>query len=437
MPRRYVMVGNGPAGVSAAEAVRGRDPSADILIVGEEKVGFYSRPGLAYLLTGTVPESHLFSRREAEYRRHGLRRLVGRVVRIDRSGRRLELQGGASVAYDRLLLAPGARALRPKLPGMDLDGVVTLDNLEDARRILKMARRAKAAVVVGGGITALELAEGLAAQGVRTHYLLRKDRYWGNVLDAHESELVESRLEAEGIRLHRHSEASAILGRGGRVAGVELADGRRLEARMVAFAIGIQPRIELAQAAGLACDRGIWTDEYFRTTDDDIYAAGDAAEVLNPATGGRVLDSLWSVAIDQGRTAGANMAGAGEPYRRGVPFNVTRIGGLTTTLIGAVGTGKEDGDLVALARGDSEAWREQADGFTVESEADVSRVRVLVGERAVLGAIVMGDQTLSRPLQDIIRGQVDIRPVRQQLLRAAHELPAILKAVWRDTRAGP
>jgi NADPH-dependent 2,4-dienoyl-CoA reductase/sulfur reductase-like enzyme len=144
---------------------------------------------------------------------------------------------------------------------------------------------------------------------------------------------------------------------------------------------------------------------------------------------------LWSIAIDQGRAAGANMAGAGEPYRRGVPFNVTRIGGLTTTLIGAVGTGKEDGDLVALARGDSDAWREQADGFTVESSADVSRVRVLVGERAVLGAIVMGDQTLSRPLQDIIRGQVDIRPVRQDLLRAPQDLPAILKAVWRNTRA--
>lgn len=437
MPRRCVMVGNGPAGVSAAEAIRRRDPSADILVIGEEKVGFYSRPGLAYLLTGTVPESHLFSRREAEYRRQNLRRMVGRVARIDRTGHRLELEGGASVPYDRLLLAPGATALRPGLPGMDLEGVVSLDKLEDARHILKLARRAKAAVVVGGGITALELAEGLAAQGVRTHYLLRKDRYWGNVLDAHESELVESRLEAEGIRLHRRSDVSAILGRGGRVAGVELADGRRLEAGIVAFAIGIQPRIELAQVAGLACDRGIWTDEFFQTSDEDIYAAGDAAEVLNPATGGRVLDSLWSVAIDQGRAAGANMAGAGEPYRRGVPFNVTRIGGFTTTLIGAVGTGHEDGDLVALARGDSEAWREQADGFTIESEADVSRVRVLVGERAVLGAVVMGDQALSRPLQDIIRGQVDIRPFREQLLRAPRELPAILNTVWRDSRARP
>ena len=360
---------------------------------------------------------------------------MGRVTRVDPKVRRIETQAGPTIAYDRLLLAPGARALKPNAPGMDLDGVVTLDCLEDARRILRLARRVHAAVVVGGGITALELAEGLAAQGVTTHYLLRKDRYWGNVLDPHESALVESRLASEGIRLHRQADVAAVVGRGRRVTAVELKDGRRLEAGMVAVAIGIQPRLELAQAAGLTCDRGIWTDEFFRTSDPDIYAAGDVAEVYDPASGRRVLDSLWSIAIDQGRAAGANMAGAGEPYRRSVPFNVTRIGGLTTTLIGAVGTGREDGDLVALARGDSEAWRQQADAFTVEAEADVSRVRVLVGERFLLGAVVMGDQTLSRPLQDLIRDQIDILPFRQQLLQSPRQLPDLVSSAWKDVYA--
>ncbi|HSB89110.1 MAG TPA: FAD-dependent oxidoreductase [Anaerolineales bacterium] len=435
MPRRYVLVGNGPASVSAAIAIRQRDSTGDILIVGDEKPGFYSRPGLAYLLTGTVPEGHLFSRPDSEYRRYGLRRQVGRVTRLDPKGHRVELASGQTIDYDRLLLAPGARALRPNVPGMDLDGVVTLDNLDDARRILKLARRAKTAVVVGGGITALELAEGLAAQGVATHYLLRKDRYWSNVLDAAESSLVESRLEAEGIRLHRQADLAAVVGKGGRVRAVELKDGRRLDAGIVAVAIGIQPRIELAQAAGLTCDRGVWTDEYMRTSDPDVYAAGDVAEVYDPASGRRVLDSLWSIAIDQGRTAGANMAGAGEPYPRGIPFNVTRIGGLTTTLIGAVGNGREDGDLVALARGDSESWRQQADAFTVEAEADVSRVRLLVGERTLLGAVVMGDQKLSRPLQDLICEQVDILPLRQRLLSSPKDLPDLVTSAWRDTRA--
>jgi len=435
MARRFVIVGNGAAGLSAAEAIRSLDSSAEISIVSEERLGFYSRPGLAYLLTGTIPESHLFSRPEADYKRLGLRRVVGRGTRLDLRSHQIHLENRTALAYDRLLLAVGARAVRPDVPGIDLEGVVTLDTLDDARRILRLARKAKAAVVVGGGITALELAEGLNAQGVETHYFLRKDRYWGNVLDVGESTLVESRLEEEGIRLHRRTDLAAVVGRGRSVAGVETTDGRRLACGMLAVAIGIQPRLDLARDAGLAVGRGTWTDEYFQTSDPDVFAAGDAAEVFDPATGDRVLDSLWSIAIEQGRAAGANMAGVHEPYRRQVPFNVTRIGGLTTTLIGAVGTGKDDGDLVALARGDSDAWREHTDAFAVESEAEVSRVRVLVGERQLVGAIVMGDQALSRPLQHLIRERVDIRPVRDRLLREPQSLPTILGAFAKASHA--
>ena len=436
MARRHVIVGNGPAGVSAGEAIRSLDPSAEILIIGEEKAGFYSRPGLAYLLTGTIPEAHLFSRPDGEYRRHGLQRVVRRVTRLLPLEHRVQLDDRSTVGYDRLLLALGARALRPEVPGIDLEGVVTLDSLDDARRILWLARRTKAAVVVGGGITALELAEGLAARGVQTHYFLRKDRYWGNVLDPQESGMVESRLEEEGIRLHRHTDLAAVLGRGRRVAGVLTVDGRRLSCGMVAAAIGIQPRLELARQAGLAVGRGIWTDEFFQASAPDVFAAGDAAEVLNPATGERVLDSLWSIAIEQGRVAGANMAGVGQPYKRDIPFNVTRIGGLTTTLIGAVGTGREDADLVALARGDSDAWREEADAFALQAAGDISRVRILVGERRVVGAVIMGDQSLSRPLQHLIRERVDIRPVRDRLLREPQALAAILGSYGRQAH-GP
>lgn len=177
MARRFVIVGNGPAGASAAEAIRRRDPSAEILIVGEEKDAFYSRPGLAYLLNGSVPESHLFSRPETEYRRLGLRRAIDRADRVDRRRHRLASQGGSAVSYDRLLLAPGARA-----PGRAGDGPGGCsDPRQSGRRAAhrQVARRVKTAVVVGGGITALELAEGLAAQRVRVHYLLREDRHWG------------------------------------------------------------------------------------------------------------------------------------------------------------------------------------------------------------------------------------------------------------------
>ncbi len=358
MGARYLIVGHGPAGSSAAFRIRLHDPEGSILVVGEERHAFYSRPGLAYLLTGAIPEKSLFSRPDAEYGPRRIRRETARVDRLDPGGHRVRLSDGRWLGYDRLLLGLGAQAVLPDVPGIELEGVVSLDNLADARRILRLSRRARRAVVVGGGITALELAEGLAAQGLETHYLLRRDRYWGNVLEADESALVETRLEKEGIRLHRRSEVQAVLGRKGRVVGVALEDGRTLACDLLGVAIGIRPRLELARQAGLETGRGVWTDEFFRTSDPDVFAAGDVAEVLDPGCGERRVDSLWSVAVEQGELAGANMAGARRAYLRSASFNVTRIGGVTTTLVGAVGTGGAESDLVALARGDSDDWRD-------------------------------------------------------------------------------
>jgi NADPH-dependent 2,4-dienoyl-CoA reductase/sulfur reductase-like enzyme len=429
MARRYVIVGNGPAGVTAAETIRRHDAAGDIRIVGGEDVGFYSRPGLAYLLTGAIPEQRLFSRPESAYEDARVRRTVGTVRWVEPRDHRIELADGEVLRYDRLLLAVGARAVRPEMPGIDLQGVVTLDNLEDARRIVRLARRARRACVVGGGITAIELAEGLAAHRIETHYLMRGDRYWGSVLDPHESELVEERLTEDGIRIHRGVELAGIIGRNGRISAVETRDGALLECDLLAVAIGTQPRLELAQQIGLETGRGIWTDATFQTSDPDIFAAGDAAEVLDPATGKRAVDSLWSVAIEQGRVAGEYLCGVGQPYRRRSPFNVTKIGGVTTTLIGAVGTGGQEWDLVTLARGDSHAWREQMDAFAVLSDRGANHLRLVLGDDRIMGAVVMGDQDLSRPLQHLIRERVDIRWVRDRLFRGPAEVYQALKAL--------
>ncbi len=433
MARRYVIVGNGPAGVTAAETIRRHDESGDIRIVGGENAGFYSRPGLAYVLTGAIPEERLFSRPDSAYERAHVQRTVGTVRTIEPRGHRLELADGEALRYDRLLLAVGARAVRPEIPGIELQGVVTLDNLEDVRRILRLARRAKRACVVGGGITAVELAEGLAAHGVDVHYLMRGDRYWGSVLDPHESSLVEARLAEDRIRLHRNVELASVIGRDGRVSAVRTRDGVVLPCDILAVAIGTQPRLELAQGAGLETGRGIWTDATFQTSDPDIFAAGDAAEVLDPATGKRAVDSLWSVSMEQGRVAGEYLSGVGQPYRRPAPFNVTKIGGVTTTLIGAVGTGNREGDLVTLARGDSHAWREQLDAFAVVSDRDANHLRLVLGDERIMGAVVMGDQALSRPLQHLIRERVDIRWVRDRLFRGPAEVHGALRALVERT----
>src|SRR6185369_13091959 len=147
----------------------------------------------------------------------------------------LELNDQSTVSYDRLLIAVGAQAMPLDVPGAELEGVLKLDHMSDAKWILKQARRGRTAVVVGGGITALELIEGLLARGMKVHYLLRGDRYWSNVLDEHESSIVEHRLKEERVNLHYHAEVIEVTGDNGRVNGIRLLNGKTVKCDLVAY----------------------------------------------------------------------------------------------------------------------------------------------------------------------------------------------------------
>ena len=431
--RRYVIIGIGAAGIAAAQAIRSHDPTADILPISEESYGFYSRPGLAYYLTGEIPEHQLFPFSDKDFKRLDIRPLHARVTRLEKAEHRIYLQDGMTVPYDRLLIATGARAASTQVPGINLKGVLKLDNMEDARQIIALTRKARSAVIVGGGITALELVEGLRARGMITDYLLRQDRYWSSVLDETESRIVEDRLKEKGVRIHYHSELAEILGRNGHVVSVRTKDGRQIGCDLVGIAIGIHPRINLAEASHLDVDRGILVNEYLQTSHEDIFAAGDVAQVYDPYLGKSVLDSLWGPAREQGHAAGLNMCGQKTIYVKKVAFNVTRLAGLTTTIIGSVGNGSDD-DVVGIMRGDSETWRQLPDAIAAQDNFNINRLRILVGKQTLIGAIIMGDQTLSNPLHQLIERQVDISSIRLDLLKQNPPLADLIVDFWMQRR---
>lgn len=433
--RRYLILGAGAAGVSAAEAIRSRDPHGQITLVYAEREGYYSRPGLAYYLTGEIPEKQLFPWRKQDFQRFQIHLREGRAAQILPDSHEVALVNGTHIAYDCLLIATGSSAIAPRVPGANLQGVVKLDSLHDTRLSIEAARRAKSAVVVGGGITALELAEGLRARGVKVHYFLRKDRYWSNVLDETESRIVEQRLQHEGITLHYNTDLAEILEKKGRVAAVRTADGREIACQAVGVAIGVRPNLDFAQKTGLKIEKGLLVNEYLQTNLPDIYAAGDVAQVFDPATGKAAMDVLWNTAREQGRIAGLNLTGAHMPYRKSVPFNVTRLAGLTTTIIGQVGSGRDaDPDLMGIVRGDSETWRDLPDAIAAQRDFEINRLRLMVGERTLLGAIVMGDQTLSQPVYHLVRARADITPIREQLLAPNAPLADLLVDFWQHWR---
>lgn len=431
---RYVIIGSGVAGVAAIEAIRAEDQAGDVTLIGDDPYGFYSRPGLAYYLTGELHDKALFPRTASDFRKLNFRYVNGKVTRIRRVEHTVELETQPAISYDRLLIAVGARAMPLEVPGADLEGVLKLDHMADAKRILKHARRGKTAVVIGGGITALELVEGLRARGMSIHYLLRGERYWSNVLDEQESHIIEHRLREEGITLHHHAEVMEVTGRHGRVNGIRLLTGQTLKCDLVAYAIGIRPRVDLAKQAGLAIDRGILVNEHLQTSDPDIFAAGDVAQVYDPMSGRSILDSLWNPARQQGYAAGSNMAGCRTAYVKSPPFNVTRLAGLTTTIIGTVGRGRDD-DLVGIARGDSETWRQLPDSLVAQTGFQINRLRLLVGDKTLLGAIVMGDQKLSYPLEKMISAKMDISPIRAKLLLPDAKISDLLAEFWATRKA--
>lgn len=432
MVRRYVLIGAGPASISAAETIRALDADASIVVVGAERYGYYSRPGLAYFLAKEISEQGLFPVARKEFARLRIELVNERAARVDPAAHMVTLEDGRSLPYDRLLIATGSWAIPVGVPGADLDGVTKLDDMHDARDLIQRSRRAKAAVVVGGGITALEIVEGLCTRKVLVHYFMRKDRFWGNVLSETESGIVEQGLRDRGVRIHHFTELAQIVGRDEKVAAVQTREGETIPCDLVAVAIGVLPQKEIAEAAGLPCGRGVLVDSHLRTSDPDIFAAGDLAEVSDPVTGRGTVEVLWNSAVVKGRVAGHNMAADGAiAYDPGAPLNVTRLAGFKITIMGTVGTGK-DSDVQGIVRGDSETWRESGGASVVETQVGDAHVRLALGERTIVGAVVMGNQALSFPLQELIAARVDVPDLVAELKAPDAPVADLVDGFWHE-----
>ncbi len=415
--RQYVIIGSGVAGLSAIQAIRQQDSSGQILMISDDPYGYYSRPGIAYYLTGEVSDEFLFPFSEERFRELRFERLHDRVTRIVPHLHTLECQSGRRLNYDRLLIATGSTAARLNIPGADLKGILKLDSLEDANRILKLARKGQTAVVAGGGITALELVEALLKQKMRVHFFIHGAYFWHRVLEESEASIIEKRLENEGVQIYHNTDLVEFVGRRGKVESVVTQDGQRYKADLAGVAIGVRPTKSLAEASGIKVDRGILVDQWMRTSQADIFAAGDVAQIYDTASKKWVVESLWGPASDQGHHAGLNMAGVPSLYTRTPAINVTRLAGLTTAIIGTIGHeyGYED-ELLSITHGESETWRDTLEAIVTRIDYDINRLRIMVGEKNLNGAVVMGEQSLTPILRDLISNQVDISPIRSALI---------------------
>jgi len=315
-PSSVVIVGGGAAANAAAETLRLERYEGPITMVSADADVPVDRPNLSKdFLAGNAQDDWIPLRPMEFYDEHRIRLLLStRVTALDTSGRRVTLSNGEALDYGALLLATGAEPLRPSIPGADAPHVHTLRTLADSRAIIASAATAKTAVVLGASFIGLEVAASLRARGVAVHVVAPDKTPLARVLGAEVGELVRSVHEEHGVVFHLGETAASI--EAGRVV---LASGAALAAELVVMGVGVRPATSLAEAAGLAVDRGVVVDGHLATSAPSVYAAGDVARHPDGRSGESVRIEHWVVAQRQGQVAARNLLGAKERFDA-VPF---------------------------------------------------------------------------------------------------------------------
>lgn len=343
----FVIIGAGPAGVRAAEALRETAPAASITLVSGEPGEPYARMAIPYILSGAIGEDGARQRRELHHLEHlGIRYLNRRALKVQAQGAaggRVELDDGSSLDYDRLLVATGSSPQLPPIPGTDLDGVMSCWTLEDARRIAALLKPGARVAMLGAGFVAGVCMKSLVGSGARLSVVAgRSGQILRSMMTPKGSAILQHWLESRGVDV-------ITTGRTLRIeAGPRLVmDTRSIDADLIILATGVQPNVSFLEGTGAEIRSGVLIDDHMRTTVPGIYAAGDVAQGRDFSTGQWVVHALQPTATEHGRIAALNMAGQDVPYRGSLSMNVLDTLGLISHTFG-LWQGVEGGDVAEM-----------------------------------------------------------------------------------------
>jgi nitrite reductase (NADH) large subunit len=400
---KVVVVGNGVAGTLAAKTLRELDQDVEIEIIGEEGYPYYPRPNLIEYLAGRLPYEKLFAFPDgwADKLRIGLR-LGEKAVRISPEEKTVETAAGSSHPYDALLLATGARAALPPIPGIDRKGIFVLRTLDDAQALIDHLRDSRRVAILGGGLLGLEIARAIRNRGAEVEVVEFFDRLLPRQLDPAAAAILKAQFEAGGISIRLKAFAKEVLGQD-EMSGLRFETGSDLEADTLVVAAGIKPEVALAAEAGLRVGKGVYVDDRLQSSAPGIFAAGDAAEHR-----GRIY-GIIPAAFEQARVAAYNILAQDKPYGGTLPSNTLKVAGLFLTSVGEIDT--EEAGCEALVRSAPEAGLYK---------------KIVLCKGRVIGAIWMGTKKGAPEINRLVAARKNIEPLRDELLQDDFDFSEIL-----------
>ncbi len=334
---RYVVIGAGPAGVTAAETLRMQDPQGEVVLIGGEPEPAYSRMAIPYYLSNKIEEQGTYLRQDTEHlKKLGIQQLQQRVIGLDTEAKKLLMDGADPISFDRLLLATGSNPLKPPISGLDQPGVHHCWTLEDARNIVKYAEPGSSVVLLGAGFIGCIIMEALVERGVKLTVVEMGDRMVPRMMDQASGNLIKQWCIAKGVTVHTST----------RVLGIEAnSNGKArftlncdpvdpVDADLVVVAAGVKPATGFLEQSGLKLEQGVVVNEYLESSASGIYAAGDVCEGVDWGTGKHAVHAIQPVAAETGRIAALNMTGKVTPYPGSMAMNVLDTLGLISVSYG-------------------------------------------------------------------------------------------------------
>lgn len=348
MVMRHVIVGNGPAGVIAAENLRRQDSEADIVLIGKESEPPYSRMAIPYFLVEKVDDAGTHLRHSARHfddLKVDLRQ--AQVTKVKTKESQVQLDSGDLLNYDSLLLATGSRPVVPPVTGMDLPSVSHCWTLDDARKIVSFAKKGSDVVLIGAGFIGCIILEALVARGVNLHVVEMEDRMVPRMMDQVAGNLIKSWCEATGVKVYTSTRVDAVepVGKGCHVMlqGVK----QPIKADLVIVATGVVANVDFLEGSGIEVDQGILVNDTLQTSVTNVYAAGDVCQGKDFSTGEYSVQAIQPTAADHGRIAASNMQGGLLRHRGSINMNVLDTIGLVATSFG-LWQGVADGESAKL-----------------------------------------------------------------------------------------